>query len=110
MAFPYFSAKPCHCSCKRKLPSLWLKPTLASQLRYRVYSVFCEVIVNLNIVVSFYHTTAMKRGLEDDEIERQLKCKVCDVGLCFLKCFKEYYTKARFSYVTQGLKPVYTSA
>jgi hypothetical protein len=24
---------------------------------------------------------AMKRCLEDDEIERQLKCKICDMGL-----------------------------
>jgi hypothetical protein len=24
----------------------------------------------------------MKRRLEDDEIENQLKCKKCDVGLC----------------------------
>jgi hypothetical protein len=65
--------------------------------------------VNLNIVVSLYHTMAMKR-LEDDEIERQLKCKICDVGLCFLGCFKEHYTNARFSYMMQGLKPVYTSS
>jgi hypothetical protein len=64
--------------------------------------------VNLNVVVSFYHTMVMKRCFEDDEIERQLKCKICGVGLCFLGCFKEYYTKARFSYMMRGLKPVYT--
>jgi hypothetical protein len=66
--------------------------------------------VNLNIVVSFYHTLAMKRCLAYNKIERQFKCKVCDVGLCFLGCFKEYYTKASFSYMTWGLKPVYTSS
>jgi hypothetical protein len=38
---------------------------------------------------------AMKRHLKDDEIERQLKCKIRDVGLCFLGCLK----KARFSYM-----------
>jgi hypothetical protein len=47
-----------------------------------VYSVFCEFIENSNIVVSFHRTTAMKRRLGDDEIESQLKCKKCDVGLC----------------------------
>jgi hypothetical protein len=40
--------------------------------------------VNLNIVVSFYHRIAVKRCLEDDEIERQLKSKIYDMGLCFL--------------------------
>jgi hypothetical protein len=39
----------------------------------------------------------MKPCLEDDEIERQQKCKIYDVELCFLGCFKEYHTKARFS-------------
>jgi hypothetical protein len=37
--------------------------------------------------------------LEDDEIERQLKCKICDVGLCIFGCFNEYHTNARFSYM-----------
>jgi hypothetical protein len=41
-------------------------------------------------------------GLEDDEIERQLKCKICDVGLCIYGCFNKYHTKARFSYMTGG--------
>jgi hypothetical protein len=45
---------------------------------YRVHSVFSEFVMNLNIVVSFHHTVAMKHCLEDDEIERQLKCKNCD--------------------------------
>jgi hypothetical protein len=49
----------------------------------------------------------MKRCLEDDEIERQLKCKICDVGLCFLGCFKEYHTKPRFSYTTRGGACIY---
>jgi hypothetical protein len=58
--------------------------------------------VTSNIVVSFYHTMAMKPCLQDDEIERQLKCKIYDVGLCFHGCFKEYYTKARFSIGCKG--------
>jgi hypothetical protein len=37
------------------------------------------------------------RSLEDDEIERQLKCKVCDVGLCIFGCFNKYNTMASFS-------------
>jgi hypothetical protein len=65
--------------------------------------------VNSDIVVSFHHKMAMKRCLEDDEIEKHLKCKIHGVGLCFLGCFKEYYTKARFSYWPRGLKPVYSS-
>jgi hypothetical protein len=66
-------------------------------------------MVNSNIVVSFQHKVAMKCCLEDDEIEKQLKCKICGVGLYFLRCFKEYYTNARFSYWKLGLKPVYSS-
>jgi hypothetical protein len=54
--------------------------------------------VNLDIVVSFHHKLAVKRCLENDEIERQLKCKICDVGLCIFGCFKKFHTKARFSY------------
>jgi hypothetical protein len=53
--------------------------------------------MNLNIVVSFHHAMAMKRHLEDDEIERQLKCKKCDVGLYILRYFEEYHTKVRFT-------------
>jgi hypothetical protein len=45
-----------------------------------------------------------------DEIERLLKCKICDVGLCIFGCFKKYHTKARFSYWTRGVKPIYTSS
>jgi hypothetical protein len=54
---------------------------------------------------------AIKHHLEDDETERQLKCKKCDVVLCILECFKEYHTKARFSYMTWGwgMNPIYTS-
>jgi hypothetical protein len=67
-------------------------------------------MMNSNIVVSFHHTMAMKGCLEEDEIERQLKCRICDVGLFILGCFKEYHTKPpRFSYMRQGVKPVYTS-
>jgi hypothetical protein len=57
-------------------------------------SVFCDFIVNSNIVVSFHHTMVMKHNLEDDEIERQLKCKIHDKGLCIVGCFEEYHTKA----------------
>jgi hypothetical protein len=38
-----------------------------------VHSVFCESIVNSDIVILFLHKMAVKRCLEDDEIERQLK-------------------------------------
>jgi hypothetical protein len=75
-----------------------------------VHSVFCEIMVNSNIVVSFHHKMVMKCCLEDDEIERQLKCMICDMGLCILGCFKEYHTNVRFSHMKQGLKPVYTSS
>jgi hypothetical protein len=51
-----------------------------------MHSFFCEFMVNLNIVVSFLHKMAMKRCLEDYGIEKQLKCKNCGVGLCFLGC------------------------
>jgi hypothetical protein len=37
--------------------------------------------VNSDIVVSFHHKVAVKRCLGNDEIERQLECKICDVGL-----------------------------
>jgi C4-type Zn-finger protein len=30
----------------------------------------------------------MKRCLDDDEIERQLKCKICDVELCILRVLR----------------------
>jgi hypothetical protein len=40
-----------------------------------VHSIFCEFIVNSNTVVSFHHTTIVRR-LEDDETERQRKCKL----------------------------------
>jgi hypothetical protein len=63
--------------------------------------------VNSNIVVSFNYKMAMKCCLEDDEIEKQLKCKIYGVGLCFFGCLKQYYTKAGFSYWMEGLKPVY---
>jgi hypothetical protein len=60
--------------------------------------------VNSNIVVSFHHTSkmAMTRCLEDDEIERLLKCKICDVGLCIFGYFKKYQTRARFNYMMWG--------
>jgi hypothetical protein len=49
--------------------------------------------VNSNIVVSLHHTMAMKHCSEDNEIERQLNCKIHDVGLCILGCFEDYHTK-----------------
>jgi hypothetical protein len=60
-------------------------------------------MVNSDIVVSFHHKVAMKHRLENNEIEKQLKCKICGVGLCFLGCFKE-----PDSVTGRGvLKPVY---
>jgi hypothetical protein len=73
---------------------------LASQLWYRVHSVFCEFTVNSHIVVSSHHTIAMKYHLEHDE--RQRKWKKCYVGLRILGCFEEYHTKARFSLTLGG--------
>jgi hypothetical protein len=133
---PYFSAIA---AAREYCPFYGCNPMLVSQLRYRVHLAFCEFTLNLNIacgiwgfhgddceeclhgatsqkaaflniVVSFYHTMAVKSCLEDNEIERHLKCKICDVGLWFLGCFKEYYTKTRFSYMMQGLKSVYMSS
>jgi hypothetical protein len=49
-----------------------------------VHSVFCEFMVNMNIVVSYHHKMTMIRCFEDDEIERQVKCNICDVGLRIL--------------------------
>jgi hypothetical protein len=59
-------------------------------------------MVNSNIVDSFHYKLGMIRCLEDDEIERQLKCKICEVGLCSFMCFNKYRTKAKFSYMTRG--------
>jgi hypothetical protein len=59
-------------------------------------------MVNSNIVVSFHNEKAMKGCLENDEIEKQLKCEICGEGLCFLGSFKEGYTKGRFSCWTRG--------
>jgi hypothetical protein len=54
---------------------------------------------------------AIKGCFENDEIERQLRCKICDKGLCIFGCFKKYHTKARFSYMMwEGGKPVYTAS
>jgi hypothetical protein len=64
-------------------------------------------MVNSNIVVSFHHKMATKCCLEDDEIEKQLKSKICGVGLCIFGCFKKYHKKARFIYMTRRAKPVY---
>jgi hypothetical protein len=47
---------------------------------------------NSNIVVSFHHKMTMKR-LENDEVEKQLKCKICGGGQCFLGSVKECYTR-----------------
>jgi hypothetical protein len=40
--------------------------------------------------------------LEADEIERQLRGEKHYVRLSILCCFREYYTEARFSYMTEG--------
>jgi hypothetical protein len=88
----YISAKPFCCSYKRTLSILWSQ-TNASELEYRMHSVFCVFILNFNIVVSFHHAMAMKCRLEDDEIEKQLKCKKCDADI--LRCLEEYHKKAR---------------
>jgi hypothetical protein len=45
--------------------------------------------VNSTVVGSYRHKMAMIRCLEDDEIERQLKCKMCDVGQCMFGSFKK---------------------
>jgi hypothetical protein len=85
---------PSIAAARKYCPFYGRNQTLALDLRCRVHSIFCYFIVNL---VSFHPTMAMKHRLEDDEIERQLKCKICDVGLCILGCFEEYHTKAGFS-------------
>jgi hypothetical protein len=69
----YTIAKPFHFSCKRLLPFLWTK---TKQLHHS-WDTECiqfsyMFIVNLNTVVSFHHTMAMKHHLEDDETEQQL--------------------------------------
>jgi hypothetical protein len=58
--------------------------------------------MNSDIVVSFHCKLEVKRCLENDEIERQLKYKICDAELCIFGCFKKYHTKARFSYWMRG--------
>jgi hypothetical protein len=55
---------------------------------------YLEFIVNSNIVVTFHHKMAMRFLLEYDEIERQLKCKIRDVGMCIIRCFEEDHTMA----------------
>jgi hypothetical protein len=86
-------------------PALQLQENIALSkvANKHLHSVFCEFILILNIVVSYHHAIAMKRCLGDDETERQLKCKLCDLELCFLVCFKEYHTKVRFRYWMRGL-------
>jgi hypothetical protein len=37
------------------LPFLWLQPNFCFITEIRMHSVFCEFIVNLNIVVSFHY-------------------------------------------------------
>jgi hypothetical protein len=65
-------------------------------------------MVNSNIIVSFHRAMEMKRRLEDDEIERQLKCKIVTWDNTFSGASKsKYHTKARFSYMTRG-KHMYT--
>jgi hypothetical protein len=75
--FPNSVPSPVIAAAREYCPFYGCNQTLASELRYRVHSVLCEFIANLNIVVSFYHTMAMKCCLEHGEIERQWKCKIC---------------------------------
>jgi hypothetical protein len=49
----------------------------------------------------------MIRCLEDHEIEKQMKCKICDEGLHIFGCFKKNHTTARFSYMMRGVNPIY---
>jgi hypothetical protein len=98
-----FNVSPTTASAREYCPFQSCKQTLASYLRYRVQ-------VNLNIIVLFHHKIAMKRCLQDDETERQLKCKICDMGLCIFGCFKKYHKKVRFSYMTWGVTPVYIAS
>lgn len=67
-----------------------------------MYLVFCEFMAKTNIVDSFHHKMAIKRCLEDYEVERQLKCTICDMGLCIFRCFKKYPIKLRLSYMMRG--------
>jgi hypothetical protein len=55
---------PSIAAARKYCPAYGCNQTLASQLKYRVYSVFCEFVMNSNIVVSFHHTMAMKCRLE----------------------------------------------
>jgi hypothetical protein len=68
-------------------------------------SVLFEFIMNLNIVVSFYHTMAMKRSLEDGEIERQLKS-----NCAFLDPSRSTIKRQDSVTLCGGLKHVYISS
>jgi hypothetical protein len=78
-----------------------------------VRSVFCEFTENSNIVLSFHHSTAVKRRLGrlgDIEIESQLKCKKCDVGQCSSLIFRGVAFKGAIQFSEGGMQPVYTSS
>jgi hypothetical protein len=47
---------------------------------------------------------AMKRCLEDDEIERQLKCKICDVGLLLSRVLQGLLQKGKIQLHDAGVK------
>jgi hypothetical protein len=70
----YINAMPFHCSCKKMLPFLWLQPNACIVAEIHSAFSFPWIHNDVNIIVSFCHTMAMKCRLED-EIERQLKCK-----------------------------------
>jgi hypothetical protein len=74
--FPTSLTNPAPAAASEYCPFYGCNQTLTSQLRYECVQFSFEFIVTLNIVVSFYHTMAMKHCLEDDETERQLKCKI----------------------------------
>jgi hypothetical protein len=73
--FPISVPKLSIAAARKYCPVYGCNQMLGLQLRYRVDLLFCKFIV------SFHHTMAIKHCLEDDETERQLKCKVCDVEL-----------------------------
>jgi hypothetical protein len=76
----YISPKPFHCSCKKILPFLWSQPNacIVAEIRsafsfLRVHSEF-----KYHSFISSYNGNETRF---EDEIERQLKCKIRDMGL-----------------------------
>jgi hypothetical protein len=42
-----------------------------------------------NLISSYSGVSGDEMLLGNDEIERQLKCKICDMGLCILRCSEQ---------------------